>query len=98
MSCRYWSNAVEGEERKKPLDLLSPVVCISPLVATLPTGCLGGAPGSVGRACSLDAHYTVNSHVSCHRSSLRIFGLRSGCGAHNANSDRYNGPNGNPGS
>jgi hypothetical protein len=26
---------VEGEERKKPLDLLSPVVCISPLVATL---------------------------------------------------------------
>jgi hypothetical protein len=41
MSWRYWSNAVEGEERKKPLDLLSPVVCISPLAETLPTGVPG---------------------------------------------------------
>src|SRR3979409_1676953 len=51
MSWRYWSNAVEGEERKKPLDLLSPVVCISPLVATLAEASLGGAPGNL-----LDAH------------------------------------------
>src|SRR5688572_4657828 len=51
MSWRYWSNAVEGEERKKPLDLLSPVVCISPLVATLPMADLGGAPRNL-----LDAH------------------------------------------
>ena len=28
MSCKYWSNAVEGDERKKPLDLLSVEVCI----------------------------------------------------------------------
>src|SRR5688500_10293777 len=28
MSWRYWSNAVEGDERKKPLDLLSVEVCI----------------------------------------------------------------------
>ena len=28
MSCRYWSKAVEGDERKKPLDLLSVEVCI----------------------------------------------------------------------
>ena len=32
---------VEGEERKKPFDLLSPVVCISPLAETLSTGVSG---------------------------------------------------------
>src|SRR6476659_2013435 len=51
MSWRYWSKAVEGEERKKPLDLLSPVVCISPLVETLWTG----VPGWRARF-FLDAH------------------------------------------
>jgi hypothetical protein len=29
-------------------------------------------------------------------SSLRIFGLRSGCGGYNANSDEYNGSNDDP--
>src|SRR3979411_771211 len=48
MSWRYWSKAVEGEERKKPLDLLSPVVCISPLVATLSNDASGWrAPGTL---------------------------------------------------
>src|SRR5256885_17057232 len=51
MSWRYWSRAVEGDERKKPLDLLSPVVCISPLVETLWTG----VPGWRARL-PMDAH------------------------------------------
>src|SRR3954468_14416567 len=51
MSWRYWSKAVEGEERKKPLDLLSPVVCISLWGEILSTDVPGLArPGSV------DAH------------------------------------------
>ena len=31
------------------------------------------------------------------RSSLRIFGLRSGCGGYNADSDGYDRSNGDPG-
>src|SRR5450759_2065311 len=37
MSWRYWSKAVDGDERKKPLDLLSAVVCIH-----IPCGELSG--------------------------------------------------------
>src|SRR3954465_15025753 len=71
MSWRYWSKAVEGDERKKPLDLLSPVVCIRPLVATLSNDAPGWRASRV-----LDAH--VN--YGCAQPSTAIFHATGGPG------------------
>ena|SRR2546423_2869336 len=71
MSWRYWSKAVDGEERKKPLDLLSPVVCIRPLVETLWTG----VPGWRARL-PMDAH----DNYRCAQQSTATFYAIGGAG------------------
>src|SRR6476660_4253738 len=63
MSCKYWSNAVEGDERKKPLDLLSVEVCIH-----APDELLAQARCSLFhlmRRTLTTENDSVNSHVSC---------------------------------
>ena len=59
MSWRYWSNAVEGDERKKPLDLLSVEVCIHAPVGLLAQAHLG----------SLHLYGAHNSGVVCLKST-----------------------------
>jgi hypothetical protein len=55
---------VEGDERKKPLDLLSVVVCIHAPVGLLAQALLARIT-CIGRTVAT-GHGTVNSHVSCH--------------------------------
>src|ERR1700682_3443945 len=98
MSWRYWSKAVVGEERKKPLDLLSPVVCISPMGQRhyLMTR-LGGALPVLCRTRTL-TRGAPNRQQPCFmpRSSLWIFGLRSGGGHQNGDPDHDDAPHDDP--
>src|SRR5688572_25549657 len=65
MSWRYWSNAVEGDERKKPLDLLSVEVCIRGPVGLFAQAFHWLAVTFMGRTI-ITGSESVNSHVSCH--------------------------------
>jgi hypothetical protein len=65
MSCRYWSNAVEGDERKKPLDLLSVEVCIPGPVGLFAQAHYLARITFRGRRI-IGGYDSVNSHVSCH--------------------------------
>lgn len=64
MSWRYWSNAVEGDERKKPLDLLSVEVCIHAPVGLLAQAHIWARITYIGRTIATGS-VAVNSHVSC---------------------------------
>src|SRR5437870_2265338 len=97
MSWRYWSKAVEGDERKKPLDLLSPVVCIRLLVETLWTDVPGWrAPFCWTRRITTGALSRQQPRFMP-LSDRRVFGLRSGCGGYNGDSDQNDRSDNHPG-
>src|SRR5438309_787702 len=97
MSWRYWSKAVEGDERKKPLDLLSPVVCIRLLVETLWTDVPGWrAPFCWTRRITTGALSRQQPRFMP-LSDRWVFGLRSGCGGYNGDSDQNDRSDNHPG-
>src|SRR6516162_9954999 len=74
MSWRYWSNAVEGDERKKPLDLLS--VERSLLVRSCVRS--GGASGSVVAKDCRDAHVNAGFLITQQWNSDSAIAISSG--------------------
>src|SRR5438445_3605332 len=97
MSWRYWSKAVEGDERKIPLDLLSPVVCIRLLVETLWTDVPGWrAPFCWTRRITTGALSRQQPRFMP-LSDRCVFGLRSGCGGYNGDSDQNDRSDNHPG-
>src|SRR5215213_4775600 len=104
MSWRYWSNAVEGDERKKPLDLLSVVVCIHAPVGLLAQALFGShhlywAHNSYGVMFGQQPRFMPKRIVifpPILHSRRRVFGLRSARSRQNPDSDEDDDADGNP--
>src|SRR6266498_4002444 len=76
MSWRYWSKAVDGDERKKPLDLLSAVVCIdAPRKAELSGKRSNSSLINQPEGYLIRAYCQVNSHVSCQPAATGFSGF-----------------------
>jgi len=106
MSWRYWSNAVEGDERKKPLDLLSVEVCIHAPVGLFAQAlhlaritCMGRTVAT-GLCKSQQPRFVPNRIVifpPILHGRRRIFGLRSAGSGQNPDSDQDDYTDCNPG-
>lgn len=95
---------MEGDERKKPLDLLSVEVCIHAPVGLLAQAHFGSlhlyrAHSSDGALCSQQPRFMPQQFVILppflHR-RRRIFGLRSAGSGENSNSNQNDDTDGNP--